>query len=487
MLIRDAAYDGLPKKIRAELHERLADWLEATGPGAAEEIVGYHLEQAYRLSVDVAGEGSARELGGRAAERLAGAGRKAFLRGDMPAAADLLTRAAELRSQDERGWLELAPDLGVALREIGELDRSETVLSAAIERAGAMGDRRSEALALVERSALRLIGYRDRRTDEAEDAAEHAVVVFSELGDDHGLARAWFLIGRVEWIKGRAAAMEAALERGLVHARRGGNARDAPTILRTLALAALFGPRPIEEALERCREIRREAGGDLAAEAVVATVVAGLEARRGNFEEARQLQARSEHLLRELGLGANAAGVGMYSGLLELLASDPVAAEAALRRAHEALERLGDRGGVATTAALLAEAMYAQGRDGEADRYALESAEAASPEDLVSQLLWRQVRAKVLGRRGDHDDAERIAREGVGLAGKTDFPWVLGDSLVALGAVLRGAGKAKAAAAALEDALRLYEAKGDLVSGRKTRELLAELKPAALDPTAPTR
>ena len=50
LLIRDAAYDALPKAARAELHERFADWLEQRGGELVEldEILGYHLEQASR-------------------------------------------------------------------------------------------------------------------------------------------------------------------------------------------------------------------------------------------------------------------------------------------------------------------------------------------------------------------------------------------------------------------------------------------------------
>ena len=50
LLIRDAAYEALPKATRAELHERFADWLAVNGTALVEldEILGYHLEQAYR-------------------------------------------------------------------------------------------------------------------------------------------------------------------------------------------------------------------------------------------------------------------------------------------------------------------------------------------------------------------------------------------------------------------------------------------------------
>jgi class 3 adenylate cyclase/tetratricopeptide (TPR) repeat protein len=485
VLIRDVAYEAVPKKHRAELHGRLADWLEASQ--AAEELVGYHLEQAYRLGADIAGKGSSDSLRDRAAERLAAAGRRAFLRGDMPAAADLLGRATDLLPEDKPAWLELAPDLGAALRDTGDLNRADEVLSTAVERAAVASDRRAESLALVERSVVRLMAYGARRTGEAAAAAENAVTVFTELNDEHGLARAWHLLGRVEWINGHAAAMERALECGLEHARRAGNERDATTILKTLALTALFGPRPIEEALSRCEEIRREAAGDREIDAVLASVIGGLEARRGRFDEARRLQRSSEELFRELGLGFSLAGVGMYSGVVELLAGDLQAAEHALRTAQESLESLGDRGGAATASALLADVLHRQGQDDEADLSATLSEETASSDDLASQVLWRQVRAKILARRGALDEAERIARAGVALAAKTDFSWMPGDSLVALGIVLHAAEKEDEARAVFEEALQLYEAKGDLVSSQNTRTLLFELQATELDRDAARR
>jgi Asp-tRNA(Asn)/Glu-tRNA(Gln) amidotransferase A subunit family amidase len=47
LLIRDAAYDALPKAERADLHQSFAAWLEQHGAELVEldEILGYHLEQ----------------------------------------------------------------------------------------------------------------------------------------------------------------------------------------------------------------------------------------------------------------------------------------------------------------------------------------------------------------------------------------------------------------------------------------------------------
>jgi hypothetical protein len=171
----------------------------------------------------------------------------------------------------------------------------------------------------------------------------------------------------------------------------------------------------------------------------------------------------------------------MYAGWIELLAGDPRAAERELRAAVTALEQLGDRAGLSTAAALLARALCVQERDADARRYAVVAAEAASPYDLVSQVIWRGVRAQLTARGTGGEEAERLAREAVVLAGKTDFSWLHADALVALGAVLHAVGNEGGSREALEGALRLYETKGDLVSSRDTRALLGEPQPVELD------
>jgi predicted ATPase len=55
LLIRDAAYEALPKAVRADLHARFADWLDGHDAALVErdEIVGYHLEQASRYVAEL--------------------------------------------------------------------------------------------------------------------------------------------------------------------------------------------------------------------------------------------------------------------------------------------------------------------------------------------------------------------------------------------------------------------------------------------------
>jgi predicted ATPase len=141
VLVRDTAYDSMPKRLRAELHERFANWLEAKLGERAdeyEEILGYHLEQADSYRAELGMPSTA--LAGRAAARLGAAGRRALDRGDMDGAQNLLGRAAALLADDDPVRIELEIDLGDALLEGGRLREAETLLEATILRAAAIDD-----------------------------------------------------------------------------------------------------------------------------------------------------------------------------------------------------------------------------------------------------------------------------------------------------------------------------------------------------------
>jgi class 3 adenylate cyclase len=100
LLIRDAAYEALPKATRADLHQRFAVWLEKHGQSLVEldEILGYHLEQAARY-LDELGRPDSR-LALAAGDRLAAAGRQALWRGAR--SRRLLSRRRAQGSGDRR-------------------------------------------------------------------------------------------------------------------------------------------------------------------------------------------------------------------------------------------------------------------------------------------------------------------------------------------------------------------------------------------------
>jgi tetratricopeptide (TPR) repeat protein len=130
---------------------------------------------------------------------------------------------------------------------------------------------------------------------------------------------------------------------------------------------------------------------------------------------------------------------------------------------------------MASSAATLAEALYELGRLEEAETW-VDRAVALTVADMWTQLLWRQVRAKVLARRGEHADAERLAREAAALADEIDMIDAQGMAYADLAEVLSLGGKPDEAAAALEQALDRFDRKGNLVMAQRVRERLSEVE-----------
>ena len=152
-----------------------------------------------------------------------------------------------------------------------------------------------------------------------------------------------------------------------------------------------------------------------------------------------------------------------------MLAGDAVAAGARLHADMDRLEGLGEQALLATTAAMLAQALYAQGRLAEAESLSVLAERSAAPEDLSTQAIWRGVRAQVLARGGRHEEAEALAREAVALVERSDALTDQGDALLALAEILDLRGRPAEAAAAARDALARYSRKGATVMADRAR------------------
>jgi class 3 adenylate cyclase/tetratricopeptide (TPR) repeat protein len=479
VLIREAAYEALPKQIRADLHERYAAWLEQVAGDRLpelDEVLGYHLEQAYRLRLEVLRpDDRALALAARAGARLGAAGRRALARGDVPGAVNLLDRAASILPEQAR--LEYQLELGIALGDAGELARAERVLSEALEQAARRGDTRLELAATIERAAL-LVLSDPAGTDELLGEVEAAIPILEGLEDDRSLARAWWLLGRRQGLwKGQFARGEEALGRALAYALRAGDQRQEAEILGLLGFSALFGPTPVEAAIDRCREMLGRDRANRLVEPALYLHLARLEARRASFDAARAYAERSRVLRDELGMRLAAqAGTAMAFGDIELLARDYVAAERSLRVGLEALGAMGEQGFRSTVAAYIARALYGQGRLDEADELARRAEQSSAADDIWSKTWAGGTRAKVLARRGDDREAEQTAREAAARIEGTDALDLRGGALLDLADVLILAGRKHEARASAEDALGLFERKGNVVSAEEARRVLAQAR-----------
>ena len=476
ILIRDAAYSSLPKETRAELHGRFAGWVErVAGPRLTEleEIAGYHLEQAHRFLVELgAADADAPDLAARAADRLTSAGRRALARGDTGAGVGLLERAAALTDGDEDGRAALLPELGAALIEAGRLERAEEVLGDAGVAAEAAADERSAAHTYVQREFLRILRGESAGSAETENVVDEALPVFARAEDERGLSTALRLRAWGHWLAGRAEPATSAWEDAAEHASLAKAEHERIETLLWIASAMFFGPAPAPEGIRRCEAIRAEVEGSLRAVADVLQPLAGLHAMQGRFAEARELLAASEAAFEDLGLTLSSA-VSHQAAMVELLAGDPVAAERKLRRGYDALHEMGDRSFLSSTAALLGQAVLAQGRAAEADELAATSAELGGAGDLSTQILWRVLRARVFAEGGELAPAEKLAREAVVLAERTDFSNQHADALAVLGGVHAKQGRMNDAQDAVAGALALFDRKGNTVAAERLRADLA--------------
>jgi predicted ATPase/class 3 adenylate cyclase len=478
VLIRDAAYRSLPKNVRADLHERFAAWLELTAGDRQrefEEIVGYHLEQAFLYRVALRPrDARAASVAARASERIEAAGRRALVRSDLPAAIGLLQRVSRLLPTADPRRTALLVELGGALIESGQLAEAGRVLDEAERLAAAADDELVASHVLVQQQFLRIIHGEEGGQEEAARATALVIPVFERLGDDLGLCRARRLEAWVFFNEARAEAAAAAWERAAVHARRAGDRHEYYEVLRWIASMLWFGPTPADEGIRRCEAMLEEVRESPESQAAILRQLACLNAIVGRFALARELIATSNATYADLGLTLFLAG-SEHESVVELLAGNLAAAEKSARAAYRALEEMGERAYRSTMAATLAWVILEQGRDEEAEALAEVSARLGASDDLMTQVGWRRVRARVLARRAEIKEAEALAREAVAIAEATDFVNDRADALIDLSHVLEASRRGNEAVAAASQALHLYELKGNMVAAAATRLRLGEL------------
>jgi DNA-binding SARP family transcriptional activator/class 3 adenylate cyclase len=468
VLIRQAAYHGLPKQRRAELHEHLAEWLQGRS-GAEDETLGHHLGEAYRCRAELGAVGEREQaLASAGAARLAAAADAALLRGDPPAGARLLERATSLLERDAGACGELLPALGAALFEAGRMSDATRVLEKAIARAP---EPRLRARAQVERELVRLETEMNVGTEQEQGVISAAMPVLEGEGDDYGMCRVWFLRGRLAWELGTAAVADEAWREAAEAAQRARRQRELFEVIGWRALAAVIGPTPVDEAIRDCEAFRELVRASPIATASTLNPLAVLHAMKGEFEIAEGLLEQAGEMLHEL--GGIGSGVSHLETFARLLAGQPALAEARLRADVETLSSMNAEAALATTTALLATVVYAQGRTEEAGELSRMSERRAAAEDTTTQVLWRGVQAKVLASEDRCDEAEALAREAVALAEPTDLLLHRGDAMLDLAEVLRTCGRTEESDQAARTALQLHELKGNLAAAARARPLLS--------------
>jgi class 3 adenylate cyclase/tetratricopeptide (TPR) repeat protein len=472
LLIRDAAYEALPKSARANLHARFADWLEEHGIALVEldEVLGFHLEQAVRFRREL-GQPADDALAEAACERLTVAGRRALNRLDFDAAIGLFERAAQLAPP---GDLDLALEIDLIEALSWEEDAEQALKRAGsvIERAAATGDRIGELCGRILEGSVRVSSEPIGAAEALDTLVAEALPVFEAAGDELALRIAYRALGDVANMRLEMDRQVAAYEKAEAYSSPAGRS----TLIGFQSHGRLQGSAPLTELLAwQDRQSAREQRSYW-----LRTHRAAALAMLGRIDEAQALVAELRSELSERGAQRVRAVVeGQYLPEIELLAGDAAAAVAACEESTRMYEKLGLQAELSTVVGKLAHAYYELGQLEEAERWAARAAALGSSDDAATQMLWRQARAKILGRRGEHAEAGRLAREAVELGEQTENLNAQGDTYADLAEVLLLAGRPENAVEAFQEALSRYKAKENIVMAGLMRERLAALQAEA--------
>ena len=468
LLIRDAAYDSLPKLERAELHEQFADWLERTaGDRLAEldEITGYHLDQArtYRLALGP-DDDRTRALALRAGHRLAAAGRRSADRDEVPTAVRLLTQAEALLVEDPAARFKTL-NLLVHVGFDEDLVVSMQVAQRAEEVAAALGD-------LKLRQARLWVSYVRGFTDpsfvmtDVRAEAETSASAFAEAGDIDALMDVYELMVAIDLNLAHWEATARWSRLGLKLATASGLDQRREDFTKSLSNAMVWGAFDAVGSLAIHDELLASTTRRLTRSWLL-SATAVLWAILGDRERAEEAHAAATTIADELGIRRSEFRHAYMHYALDDL---PEAFRFAQQESAD-LEHAGDTGRRSTIVGLEAWILVLLGDDAEAARAAEVSRQLGAPDDAVTQIFWRSAMGVVLARRGEIAEADRVTTELIEIADATDSTDA-GTAWLARGLVLSMAGRAAEATEAGQRARTIYAAMGFVSGLRRVEELL---------------
>jgi class 3 adenylate cyclase/predicted negative regulator of RcsB-dependent stress response len=474
LLIRDAAYQAMPKEQRADLHERFAAWLERVAGERLpeyEDILGYHLEQAYRYRTEL-GPPDERtiELGRSAANRLIASAERTRERGDFALAATLLTSAEEISDGTIRARASF--EHALTMNDAFDFLAGAQTAERAIEAAVAADDRPHEV-----RSRL-ILAEATAQTDPAyalahmRTAAEEALAECRRLGDQAGIVHATLTLARMAFFEGRCGRCIEIAEQLVDHAPTM-RFSDRWALATNLGSASYFGPASVQDAF-RAHDVAL----GLVEHSVVARVGlmnsrAALWAMQGDVEEWAAETRRADRMFEEVPTmtGNRFQAGGEAARVLGRLDE----AEDIFRKAIEFWDARGETAFNSTITALLALVLCDLRRFDEAEDQAARSRDLSAEDDFASHSAWRMARARVRSDRDDHEGALEDADAAVSILDPTDYIAWQAEGDEVHGMVLAASGRTAAATADLERSIERFGRKGVVPAIERVRGRLASL------------
>jgi class 3 adenylate cyclase/tetratricopeptide (TPR) repeat protein len=473
-LLRDAAYEGLPYRLRRSLHGAVADQLEAASAGAEDEVEALSLhsflagryEPAWRYS---------RAAGDVAREKFAPSEAARFYRRAIDSAA-----RAEPGTTTAHDVAEVTESSAEMLLRAGELDAASGDFAQA--RRMFTDDALSTARVLLREAYIAervgrpdLVVRRSRRAARAIEGTEEPGA--PELRADAAVSLAW-----ARHIQGRSLEVVKTVEGSLGEVERSSNRRALADLYLVLDWA-LFDLGRADEAVHGSSALEiYEEMGDISSLASAHNVLGGLAYFQGRWGEAVTSYERMVELKQQLGDPVHAANGTL--NVAEVLSDQGRLDEAEdrLRRVLRIYRAAGELNGEAFAGAYLGRALARAGRFDEAVAL-LEGARASFAEEGADREVqqtdaWLAECSLLRGAWG-----EALARVDASIAGGAEP-----DSLLSR---IRGVALAQldadGAREALDESLRLAEAEGSDFERALTLQAVAALFPDLQDASVATQ
>ena len=422
ILIRDVAYDAIPKAERSRAHDAFGRWLERTAGERVDEyadIVGYHAEQGFLLAQEL-GEPDLQDLGVRAYRGLMASGMKARQRGDVRASRSFFERALAVAGGIELPPLERLSTRGLLSVARFRLEGSDGTLE---EIASLASELRTHPPAVVLVDLLMALSFQLSDKDAVAAAAldREAIDVARAVGEPEAIA--WAMVGS-HWVPWSVGDLETQ-RRVLAEAYAYIEASGAQGALGA-ALAWLRGNAWARGAFQDMAAYARRhhewasANGSALPRAIALQGLAQAARMRGELGAALAFARQSVELAVDAGvrewIGANQWDVAEALGA----AGDLAGARAALEASVRALEGAALQGFRAEARTQLARTLVMLGELGEARRQAELARAEVGPDDSATIATAAWALAAVCAAEGRPDDAGRLyqeARERIGLTG----------------------------------------------------------------------
>jgi class 3 adenylate cyclase/tetratricopeptide (TPR) repeat protein len=456
VLIREVAYAGLSKSVRAELHRSFASWLSERAGDELLEIRAFHLDQAARLLAELDGAAPP-ELAEEAAAALEQAGRRALWREAFWSARKLLVRAVELGPTLERRYL-----VARAAWRLADFAAVAVEMERVREEAAAAGDHLLEGRALTGLAEVELNLHADAAAALAR--VDQALELLEPGGDVPLFDALWARTHVLNWL-GDSEDFRRTARHAIAVAQQLGREDLEALVTQALAQSYLMAldAEQAEPLVRRALDLAASSGSVVGR--ALAIQSAGLLAWvRGDLDETVAAYDEARSIYEEIGSTANEATLRVHLARALLTQGELDRAERLLRNAVRVLKGVGDRAHLCEAQRSLAQLLVRRGDLEEAERFALEARESVGPDDRVSVSTTCLALGIVRFAQGREAEADQLFDEA--LAG------------------LRRYDLRTAELGALEELVTILRERGRDADATRYAERIAELSPRSTAPIA---